>query len=91
MLCIVLPMESSASHSPIDLLELFKSPEVSRISTFGEVAGRLDPGNLVAAYVSLRNSAPRRHDREKSYFVDHAWFRSSPQRAIHAIETRDSN
>ena len=72
MICIVQPMESSAGNPPLDLLELYKSPEVSRISTFGDVAGQLDPGKLVAAYVSVRNSAPRRHDCKKSYFVDHA-------------------
>ena len=72
MLCIVLPMESSARHPPLDLLELYKSSEVSRISTFGDVAGRIDPGDLATAYASVRNSAPRRHDRNKSYFVDHA-------------------
>ena len=65
-------MESSASKPPVDLLELYKSPEVSRISTFGDVAGQLDARRLVAAYVRVRNSAPRRHDRKKSYFVDHA-------------------
>ena len=65
-------MESSASNPTLDLLELYKSPEVSRISTFADVAGRLDPGDLVASYVSVRNSAPRRHDRNKAYFVDHA-------------------
>ena len=62
----------SAINPPLDLLELYKSPEVSRISTFADVAGRLDPDKLVAAYVSARNSAPRRHDRKKAYFVDHA-------------------
>jgi hypothetical protein len=65
-------MESSASNPPIDLLELYKSPDVNRISTFSEVAGQLDPDNLAAAYARARNSAPRRHDRNKSYFVDHA-------------------
>ncbi len=65
-------MESSASNPSLNLLELYKSAEVSRISTFADVAGQLDPDNLVAAYVSARNSAPRRHDRNKSYFVDHA-------------------
>ena len=71
MICIVLSMESPASKPPVDLLELYKSPEVSRISTFGDVAGQLDPEILTAAYARARDSAPRRHDRNKTYFVNH--------------------
>jgi hypothetical protein len=55
-----------------DLLELYKSREVNRKSTFGGVSGQLDPGDLVTAYSGVRNSAPHRHDRKKMYFVDHA-------------------
>jgi len=76
MICIVLHMKSSASNPPLDLLELYKSPEVNRISTFGDVAGQLDPEDLMAAYASVRKKAPRRHDRKKSYFVDHAGLTS---------------
>jgi hypothetical protein len=65
-------MESSASNPPLDLLNLYKSQEVNRISTFADVAGQFDPGNLVAAYARARESAPRRHDRNKTYFVDHS-------------------
>ena len=65
-------MESPTSNPSLDLLTLYKSPEVNRISTFGDVTGQLDPGNLVAAYVRARDSAPWRHDRNKRYFVDHS-------------------
>jgi hypothetical protein len=65
-------MESSVTTAPLKLLRLYKSPVVNRISTFSNVTGQLDPPSLVAAYVDLRNLAPRRHDRDKKYFVDHA-------------------
>ncbi len=64
--------ESLASNLPLDLLKLYKSPEINRISTFSEVAAQLDPGDLMAAYARVRDSAPRRHDRNKTYFVEHA-------------------
>jgi len=65
-------MEPPASNPPLDLLEFYKSPEVAQMSSFGDVAGQLDAGILAAAYGKARNTAPRRHDRQKSYFVDHA-------------------
>lgn len=65
-------MESLAANTSLDLLELYKDPEVKRISTFADVAGQLHPDYLVAAYTCARDSAPRRHDRNKLYFVDHA-------------------
>ncbi len=66
------PMELSATSPSLDLLKIYKDREVQNISTFADVVGRLDPGNLVAAYARARDSAPRRHDRNKTYFVDHA-------------------
>ena len=72
MACIVPQMESSASNPPLELLNIYKSREVNRISTFADVAGQFDPGDLVAAYARTRESAPRRHDRNKAYFVDHS-------------------
>ena len=56
----------------IDLLKLYKSPETNRYSTFGDFADLLVPADLVAAYRHTRSSAPRRHDRDKPYFVDHS-------------------
>jgi hypothetical protein len=65
-------MEVLATNPPLDLLRIYKAPEVKNITTFADVAGRLDPGDLVAAYARARDFAPRRHDRNKTYFVDHA-------------------
>jgi hypothetical protein len=65
-------MKVLATNPSLDLLRIYKAPEVKNISTFADVAGRLDPGDLVAAYARARDSAPRRHDRNKTYFVDHA-------------------
>ena len=66
------PMKQSAINPSLDLLKIYKDREVRNISTFADVAGRLDPGDLVAAYARARDPAPRRHDRNKTYFVDHA-------------------
>jgi hypothetical protein len=65
-------MDSSILNVPLDLLKLYKSPETNRYSTFGDFADLLVPADLVAAYRHTRSSAPRRHDRDKSYFVDHS-------------------
>ena len=65
-------MDSSNNNSPLDLLKLYKTPEVNRYSTFGDIASQLSPANLVTAYLHTRDSAPRRHDHNKSYFVDHS-------------------
>jgi len=72
MHCIVLHMAASANNISLDLLELYKSVEVNRITTFCDVTAQLDPGNLATAYARARDSAPRRHDRNKRYFVDHS-------------------
>jgi hypothetical protein len=72
MTCMIPHMESSATNPPFDLLKLYKDREVKRITTFAEVAGQLDPAYLVAAYDRARDSAPRRHDHNKTYFVDHS-------------------
>ncbi len=65
-------MESSSDNPAFDLLRLYKSREVNRISTFADFARRLNPDELAAAYARTRHSAPRRHERNKAYFVDHA-------------------
>ena len=65
-------MDSSTLKMSLDLLKLYKSPETNRYSTFGDYADQLVPADLVAAYRHTRNCAPRRHDRDKSYFVDHS-------------------
>lgn len=65
-------MDSSTLNLPLDLLKLYKSRETNRYSTFGDFADQLVPADLVAAYRHIRSSAPRRHDRDKSYFVDHS-------------------
>jgi len=65
-------MNSSNFNAVLDLLDLYKSPEINRSSMFGDLAGQLVPADLVEAYRHTRNSAPRRHDRDKSYFVDHS-------------------
>lgn len=70
--CIVQRMDSSTHNMPLDLLKLYKSSETNRYSTFGDFADQLVPADLVAAYRHTRNSAPRRHDHDKSYFVDHS-------------------
>ena len=54
------------------LYELYKSPEVNRISTFGDVAAQISPRDIEAAYAEARDVAPRRHDHNKKYFVEHA-------------------
>lgn len=69
---MILSMAASATNPPLDLLTMYNDREVKNISTFADVAARLDPSNLVAAYVRARDSAPRRHDRNKTYFVDHS-------------------
>ncbi len=65
-------MESSPTNTFLDLIKFYKDREVRRISTFADVAGQLDPDYLVAAYARARDSAPRRHDCNKLYFVDHS-------------------
>lgn len=55
-----------------DLHDLYKSREVNRVSTFGNVAAQLRPGGVAASYVQARSSAPRRHEHNKKYFVDHS-------------------
>ena len=72
MTCMIPDMESSATNTSLDLLKFYKDREVRRISTFADVAGQLDPYYLVAAYARARDSAPRRHDCNKLYFVDHS-------------------
>jgi hypothetical protein len=72
MTCMIPHMKSSATNPPFDLLKLYKDRKVKRISTFAEVAGQLDPAYLVAAYDRARDSAPRRHDHNRNYFVDHS-------------------
>jgi len=74
--CMILPMGLSATNPPLDLLKIYNDREVKNISSFADVAGRLDPGNVVAAYAHVRDYAPRRHDRNKAYFVDHAGLKS---------------
>jgi hypothetical protein len=54
------------------LYELYKSPEVNRISTFGDVAAQISPRDIETAYAEARDVAPRRHDHNKKYFVEHA-------------------
>jgi hypothetical protein len=65
-------MEPTAINPPLDLLKLYKSREVRRISTFADVAGQLDPVSLASAYVRTRDSAPRRHEHNRRYIVDHS-------------------
>ncbi len=72
MACMIPPMELSATNPPLSLLKIYNDPDVRNLSTFADVLGQLDPGKLVAAYARARDSAPRRRDRNKSYFVDHA-------------------
>ena len=69
--CIVLQMKLPTNNPALDLLKLYKSKEVNRFSTFAEVASELDSGDIVGAYRKARRSAPRRHDRNKTYFVKH--------------------
>jgi len=54
------------------LYELYKSPELNRISTFGDMAAQIIPRDIETAYAEARDVAPRRHDHNKKYFVDHA-------------------
>ncbi len=87
MTCMIPHMELSATKPPLDLLKLYKDREVKRITTFADVADQLDPAHLVAAYARARDSAPRRHDHNKSYFVDHSertkWSEISNRREEH--------
>ena len=54
------------------LNELYKSPEVNRITTFGDVAAQISPRYIETAYAEARAAAPRRHDHNKKYFVEHS-------------------
>ena len=64
-------------NQPHDLLKLYTNPETNSISKFCDVMGRLDPKDLTDAYHRLRESAPHRHERDKSYFVGHSGITSS--------------
>jgi len=74
-------MDSSILNVPLDLLNLYKSPETNRYSTFGDFADQLAPSDLVAAYRRTQKFAPRRHDRDKSYFVDHSELTSRAEKS----------
>lgn len=58
--------------SATDLNNLYKCREVNRISTFGDVAAQLSIDDIVSSYIRARDLAPRRHDHDKKYFVDHS-------------------
>jgi hypothetical protein len=62
-----LPMNLSTT----DLQTLYKSREVSRLTTFADVARQLRADDIAKQYAEARRSAPRRHDRGKEYFVEH--------------------
>lgn len=61
----------------IDLLELYKRPAINQISGFCEEIHQLKSVELVAAYLRAKDSAPRRHLRDKRYFVGHTGVTSS--------------
>ena len=54
------------------LIDLATSPEVNRKRTFGDVAAAMDVADLAEMYEALMGSAPRRHTRDKRYFVGHS-------------------
>lgn len=54
-----------------ELIELATAQEVNRKTTFGEVAAAMDAVDLGEMYEELAASAPRRHSRNKRYFVGH--------------------
>jgi hypothetical protein len=58
-------------HLAIDLLELYKDPAIKRLRGHAERIRILDHERLAGAYRRLRDSAPRRHQRGKRYFVEH--------------------
>lgn len=69
-----------------NLHELYKSREVNRISTFGDVAAQLNPTDIVASYGRARELAPRRHDHNKKYFVDHSGLASRSEESNRSEE-----
>lgn len=58
--------------TPMSLIELANSPEISRSRDLTRTASSLDVDHLLAMYQALLAAAPRRHDRDKKYFVGHS-------------------
>jgi hypothetical protein len=61
----------------IDLLELYKRPAINHISGLSEYIHQLKSDELVTAYYSTLKLAPKRHLRDKEYFVGHTGVTSS--------------
>lgn len=62
---------------PIDLLDLYKHSSINSISKFSDASKQIDPNELVDAYFRVRDAAPKRHSRDKRYFVGHSGVTSS--------------
>lgn len=71
---------------PYDLAALYKCPAANQISGFREIAAQVIPEELIAAYERLRASVPRRHIRNKSYFVGHTGITSTGAQSIRREE-----
>ena len=69
-------MAISASNK-FHLLELYKNRQVNQISGFCDFASELKPDDLIEGYRQLKSAAPRRHDRNLTYFVGHNGVTSS--------------
>lgn len=67
--------ESTSQH--IGLLELDKESRINHISEFCDATNEIDPIELTGAYHRLRELAPHRHARNKSYFMGHTGVPSS--------------
>jgi hypothetical protein len=55
----------------IDLLKLYDERPANRVTGFSDFANLLDPDVLISSYLRLMDSAPRRHVRDRKYFVGH--------------------
>ena len=67
-------MTASENGHGIDLWQLYKSPEINRVTEFSQLSEQLIHADLAAAYSQARYSSPRRTERGKSYFVGHKGF-----------------
>jgi hypothetical protein len=58
----------------LSLVELYNCKPVQNLTQFAEAAKDLDTSDLAQKYKELMEVAPRRHEREKEYFVGHDIF-----------------
>lgn len=68
------------------LVELYNCKRALNLTQFAQVAQELSVTDLVQKYKQLMKNAPRRHEREKKYFVGHELFLGGKKNSNRAEE-----